>query len=296
MKTIIGFLAIFFLFSYAKLFAQFSLDSLKMELDKQYTIDTLVHNDGKGQFLDYLNKDSLRVARLVVDMSGNIKMGSGPTGNAFFTWAYDEEKRCIEYRQYNIHGALQWGTAPPIMKYYYDDQDRKVRSDYFENDDRPCEHHARYEEEFNEEGEVIEIRRYDYKGRYELSIATRYEYQNGGTVVIKSEYDKDSTLVMKNNVAFTRHEYLTNKRKVIIESRFLDKHMNLVMTKEKFDRFEYAVIRYTYYKNWEEAPDNINWYGNEEQWARLRERGKKMVYLDTNMNFIGEVWGSRTRN
>ena len=287
MKTLIRFLVLFFLFSHSMLFAQFSLDSLKLELDGLYVVDTFFHDDGKGKYLYYLNEDSLKVARLETDMDGNIEH----IGVVFHTWAYDEKKRCIEYRQYNIHGVLQWGTAPPIMKYYYDGKNRNIRSDYFENDDTPCEYFARYEEEFNEEGEVIEIRRYDYKGRYELSIATRYEYQNGGTVVIESEYDKNTDLIIKNNVAFTRHEYLTGQRKKMIASRFLDEHMNLVMTKKKFDRFEYAVIRYTYFENWEKAPDNINWHGNEEQWDRFKKRGKKIVYLDTHMNFVGEVWG-----
>lgn len=238
-----------------------NIDSLKKELENYIWVKS--SNDWNAYTIKYMNKDSLVVYEIPYNRNGEIENDIWDL--AFYCYRYDKKGRNIENRYYDIDGKLHFTDWPPIVKTEYDDKDRKIRADYFGEDEKLV---SRFEYEYDEQDREIEFR--DYNKDLKLEDITKTEYRDDGKIIIETFFDNQNKLMSNDfGVSLFYSKYLTNNREQLLEKRFLDADEKLVNITDKVTKKEYAKIVYS--------------YGLRESWI-------KVEYFDSNNKFVGETW------
>ena len=120
-------------FAFIPVFAQtLNIDSLKKELVNYTQIKS--SNQWNAYTIKYLNEDSLVVFEIPYNSAGEIDKDIW--GLAFYYNKYDANGCPIEKRYYDVNGKLHFTDWPPVIKITYDDQGRKIRQDYFGEDEK----------------------------------------------------------------------------------------------------------------------------------------------------------------
>ncbi len=243
MKNYLLFIAIFTLIQQAAL-CQMNLDSLKNELEGSF-VEEMGSNDWNAYVIRYLDKDSLVKYVIPFDKDGAIE--EDVWGIALTEYKYDDKNREVQRRYFNREGALHFSDWPPVIRIYYDDKDRVTKEEYLGINEEPVISFSKIEFKYNFKGELLEERMYgETFDRIGEKAITRFAYEDSSRVVIASEYTHSGELVVSENVAYRSDEYLTSERKKLIETRFLDKNMELTGIVDIFSEDKYAIARYSY--------------------------------------------------
>lgn len=225
-------------------------------------------NGWNAYTIKYLDQDSLLRAELSFDRSDQIE--ESIWGIALSMFEYDQKGRQVEKRYYDAQGQLYFSDWPPIIRLYYDEEDRIIRKDYFGKTAKPVSGYARIEFDYDMDGELVEERQYD--GQYKLRAGRaikRMSYENEGKTRITTYYDQNKELLIDKGIATYHETFRTANRAYILERRFLGEDGQLVETEDTFSGLRFALVRFH--------------YGESSQGVRIEK-------FDAQMNLVNESW------
>ncbi len=252
--------ASFILFFTSNLFCQLNVDSLMSELSHFTQMKSSI---GDNTDIEYVNKDSLRVALITYNSNGNIT--GDFYGIAIMTYKYDEKSRLIERISYDANGNYIEAELPAIAKIQYIDDENKEIYDYF---DTKRKFKERWSHKYDTLGRVIDYCVYDNMKK--LVKRTKYKYEKDGKIELKSEYDNENKLrIDVNGVAYIQKEYQTSKRNKVIEIQYLDSEMKPTSFQDNYMFISYSKAKY--------------YYG-------LEKNKVKIEYYDKENNLLKEQW------
>ncbi len=223
--------------------AQINLDSLKLELDKNY-LSAMASNDWNAYTIKYLDKDSL--TRFVLSFDSDGKVEEDIWSIALSSYEYDSLGRDIERRYYDINGKLYFSDWPPIIRITYHENGKVSAERYFDVDDKPIKKYAETQYDYDDQGNVLEIRIVDDKlhPMGDRSIH-RFTYKNEGKTVLEAYFNEDGELFLDDNHGYTETTYITSKRDTVIGIRYLDAKKEPTMVEDYGGR-SHCAVRYTY--------------------------------------------------
>lgn len=200
-------------------------------------------NDWNAYTVKYLDQDSL--VKYIIPYNSDGEVEENIYGIALSSYSYDEQGREIERRYYDSEGKLHFSDWPPIIKLEYNEKGLVRRKTYYGEDEKIMMNLARFEFEYDEDGDIIVDK--IYNGKLELIRSKNLEYNTSKNVVIESNYEENNEFVSRYKIV-----YETNGRERMLELHHFNESNEYIEIENKTSGEFYSVMvfHYDFKPNW----------------------------------------------